>query len=228
MTETLRNQTPLPPTMGIGAVITRAEFEQRGARPYYSGPMAGVANLDSLAMDRWGNAYASRGFMHVSDHLSAWEVVHPGTPPTWFDIEDSHNSGSALIDEARKISTSGTEPDSLYACLISYLGVGNGSQIYNRVMGGERGLVAGKYAGVIYDCSAFPIPGGATPPIPPPPIPPPPVPPPPPKPIPSSPPAEAMDTLQAARDWFSPIFRPRQRARYNEAMDALDKWLRER
>src|SRR4026208_1155993 len=98
MTEALGNQAPLPPTMGIGAVITRAEFEQRGARPYYSGPMAGVANLDSLAMDRWGNASASRGFMHGTDHLSGGEVAHPAPPPTWFDIEDSHNSGSALID----------------------------------------------------------------------------------------------------------------------------------
>lgn len=70
------------------------------------------------------------------------------------------------------------------------------------------------------------------PPEPPKPEPPKPEPPPEPKPEPPKPPkidpppADALETLRACRDWFSPIHRPKQRARYNDAMNQLEEWLK--
>lgn len=64
---------------------------------------------------------------------------------------------------------------------------------------------------------------------PPPPVEPPVDPPTPPSPVPPALPplpADAMQTLTDARGWFSPIFRPNQRRRYNAALDALEEWLR--
>ena len=240
MSEQLLNQGPLPPTRGDGVDITRAEFIARGGRPFQADPMAGVANLDALCMDRWGNGYASRGFMHVSDHESAWRVVHPDVEPSWLDLNDSLYSGGALITQAARVAFERDGPPFSqgpeivrYACLVYLFGTARGSRIFE---GRERDPNNGAPLSAVQVDGKWTVQIGTKPPAPPvePPPPPveppvPPIPPTPPVRLPMRPSARILETAQLAIGWV-PLFRRTKRGRLEEVRDylvELDKYLAE-
>lgn len=163
MTEILKNQTPLAPTRGSGVDITRAEFNERGQRPYwkdranrvYNNVMDGVANLDALSMDRWGNDYAMHQYLHLESE-GAWDDLYPYIEPTWFDIRDGIVSGSLVTAAARvRFERNGPGTATGYALrlmLLSYLfGPGKGSRIADGV---ERDPFEGKRLEAYYDPTA--------------------------------------------------------------------------
>lgn len=135
---------PLEPRVVPGLPLaTFAEFQANFPKPYPAGAAwaASIGNLDGLSMQQWGNDYASTGFMHVSDHESAWATVHPDTPPTWGDIVTSQNvGGDALPTAALRIHFRRDGPDAamlanataLRMYLLNVLhGMANGPRIFS-------------------------------------------------------------------------------------------------